>query len=171
MNSADPVVSLANAVCAARGLGRRRAYTRLFLVTPAVLLGGVTVGCSADPVPPHVPGALIAGTATVAVDHQPGVNTQDVSCQFMPGFTIVTIGDGGTGATAYISNQSDLTAQMVTIRNIGGFTGTFTASRGPGVASIEMTGSTYTINGAARGLYTAHPRTTEMGSFLINVAC
>jgi ipoprotein LpqH len=142
------------------------------LVAGMVFLSvGVTVGCSSTPPPAFVSGALPGGQAEVKIDERDAASTHAVSCQSMPWFRIVTIGDGDAGATAYLSNEVVQTTDFVSIRNLGGFTGSYNAGHDEVKATVGMTGSTYEIKGTARGTYIGQPGTTTTGTFAITVAC
>lgn len=145
---------------------------RFLIVAGAVLVSGaITAGCSSTPAPAApAPGTLGAGTAKVVIDDKDTSSTQAVSCLPLEWFTIITIGDNATGVTAYVSNKDTLSAKLISIRDLGGFTGSYNAGHG-GNATVGMTGSTYDINGTARGITTTHPSPTVTGTFAIRVSC
>jgi len=58
----------------------------------------------------------------------------------------------------------------VTIRNLGGFTGSHHAGLG-GQAKVTQTGRTYDITGTADGFQTDQPSFRASGTFTIRVAC
>jgi hypothetical protein len=120
-----------------------------------------------------VAGSLVAGDAVVLIDEKNAVSAPVVSCQSMPWFTIVTIGDEATGVTAYVSNGERLSADWVDIRNLGGFTGSYNPGHDghDGEAVVDMNAATYVINGTARGYYAANPSVTTTERFAIKVSC
>ncbi len=136
-----------------------------------LVVGAVTAGCSSAPAPSaSAPGTLVAGTAKVVIDDNEAASTEAVSCLALEWLTIVAVGDHGAGVTAYVSNNAGLYATLVSIRNLGGFTGSYNAGHGD-EATVRLTGSTYDITGTARGFDTAHPGTTVPGAFAIKASC
>jgi hypothetical protein len=128
-------------------------------------------GCSSGP-PDYKPqpGTLVAGTAQVSVNGQNAGTTEAVDCSSTGPLTTITTGDQTSGVTTLVSNQEALTAQAVSINNVGGFTGSYNAGLG-GTAKVTMTGRTYDITGTAEGFDTANPSFRTSGTFAIKVAC
>jgi hypothetical protein len=128
-------------------------------------------GCSSGP-PDYKPqpGTLVAGTAQVSVNGQNAGTTEAVDCSSTGPLTTITTGDQTSGITTLVSNQEALTAQAVSINNVGGFTGSYNAGLG-GTAKVTMTGRTYDITGTAEGFDTANPSFRTSGTFAIKVAC
>ena len=128
-------------------------------------------GCSSEPPeyqPP--PGTLVAGTAQVTVNGQDTGTTEAVQCTPAGTLTTITTGDQASGVTALVSNKDELTAETVSINNLGGFTGSYNAGLG-GTAKVTMTGRTYDITGTADGFNTANPSFRASGTFAIKVSC
>jgi lipoprotein LpqH len=128
-------------------------------------------GCSSEPPeyqPP--PDALVAGTAQVTVNGQDTGTTEAVQCTPAGTLTTITTGDQASGVTALVSNKDELTAETVSINNLGGFTGSYNAGLG-GTAKVTMTGRTYDITGMADGFNTANPSFRASGTFAIKVSC
>lgn len=135
---------------------------------PAVL---ASAGCSSSPPDYHpAPGTLVAGTAQVTVDGQDGGLTRSVQCNATGPLTTITTGDQRSGVTAMISNQEDLIAESVGIRDVAGFTGSYNQGLG-GTATVTMTGRTYHISGTADGFRTGNPSFRTSGTFAVQVSC
>jgi lipoprotein LpqH len=128
-------------------------------------------GCSSGP-PDYepAPGTLVAGTAQVTVNGQDAGTTEAVQCDSTGPLTTITTGDQTAGVTAMVSNQDELVAETVTIRDLGGFTGSYNAGLG-GEAEVTMTGRTYDITGTADGFNTDSPSFRVSGTFAIKVSC
>jgi lipoprotein LpqH len=128
-------------------------------------------GCSSGP-PDYqpAPGTLVAGTAQVSVNGQNVGTTEAVECTPAGSLTTITTGDQASGITTLISNKDELTAEAVSINNVGGFTGSYNAGLG-GTAKVTMSGRTYDITGTADGFDTANPSFRTSGRFAIKVAC
>ena len=128
-------------------------------------------GCSSEP-PDYqpAPGSLVAGTAQVTVNGQNIGTTQAVDCTAAGSLTTITTGDQTSGVTTLVSNKDELTAEAVSINNVGGFTGSYNAGLG-GTAKVTMTDRTYDITGTADGFDTANPSFRKSGTFAIKVAC
>ena len=82
----------------------------------------------------------------------------------------ISTGDDNSGTTAVVSNSDGLEAQLVSIRDLGGFTGSYNQGLG-GQAKVTLTGNTYTITGTADGFNTDAPSFVANGTFTIKVAC
>lgn len=128
-------------------------------------------GCSSGP-PDYqpAPGTLVAGTAQMTVNGQNIGTTQAVDCTAAGSLTTITTGDQASGVTTLVSNKDELTAEAVSINNVGGFTGSYNAGLG-GTAKVTMTDRTYDITGTADGFDTANPSFRKSGTFAIKVAC
>jgi lipoprotein LpqH len=128
-------------------------------------------GCSSEP-PDYqpAPGTLVAGTAQMTVNGQNIGTTEAVDCSATGSLTTITTGDQTSGITTLVSNKDELTAETVSINNVGGFTGSYNAGLG-GTAKVTMTDRTYDITGTADGFDTANPSFRTSGTFAIKVAC
>jgi ipoprotein LpqH len=128
-------------------------------------------GCSSGP-PDYrpAPGTLVAGTAQMIVNGQNIGTTEAVQCTPAGSLTTITTGDQTSGITTLVSNKDELTAEAVSINNVGGFTGSYNAGLG-GTARVTMTDRTYDISGTADGFDTANPSFRTSGTFAIKVAC
>ena len=132
---------------------------------------GVVAGCSSPPPPVEPqPGTLVVGTAAVTVNDVDTGSTDAVACSTAGALTTITTGDAASGVTAVVSNEDALTAESVSINNLGGFTGSYNAGLG-GEATVTMTGRTYAITGNAQGFATDKPSFRANGTFAIKVAC
>ena len=127
-------------------------------------------GCSSNP-PEYQPGPgeLVAGTAEIEVNGQQA-ETTSVQCDTTGPLTTITTGDQTSGVTVMVSNQDELTAESVSINDVGGFTGSYNAGLGD-AAEVSMTGRTFHISGTADGFETANPSFRVPGTFAIKVSC
>ena len=132
----------------------------------------VLAGCSSGP-PQYRPGPgnLIAGTAQTTVNGQNAGTTDSVQCTTLGTLTIIKTGDDASGVTALVSNKTQLTAESVAIRDVGGFTGSYSSGLGDDAAQVGMTGRTYDISGTADGFDTDSPSFRNSGTFAIKVSC
>jgi ipoprotein LpqH len=130
----------------------------------------VVAGCSSPPPAKPQPGTLVVGTAQVSVNDADAGTTHAVQCSAAGPLTTITTGDDQSGVTALVSNEDGLTAESVSIRNVGGFTGSYNAGLG-GEANVTMTGRTYAITGTADGFAIDKPSFRANGTFAIKVAC
>jgi len=128
-------------------------------------------GCSSEP-PDYqpAPGTLVAGTAQMTVNGQNIGTTEAVECTAAGSLTTISTGDQTSGITTLVSSKDELTAEQVSINNVGGFTGSYNAGLG-GTAKVTMTDRTYDISGTADGFDTANPSFRTSGTFAIKVAC
>jgi hypothetical protein len=143
---------------------------RIVLTVAALAALGVVAGCSSAPPLKPEPGTLVVGTAAITVNDVDAGSTDAVGCTTAGPFTTITTGDTDSGVTALVSNKGELTAESVSIRNLGGFTGSYNAGLG-GEANVTMTGRTYAITGSAQGFATDKPSFRANGTFAIKVAC
>ncbi len=143
------------------------------ILVGALLVVSIAAGCSSPT--PHsaapAPGTLPSGTAKVVIDDKDSFSTHSVSCLPLGWLTIITIGDNrAEGVTAYVSNKDSLSAKSVSIRDLGGFTGSYLDGLG-GNATVSMPDRTYDINGTARGFDATKSSATTTGNFEIKVSC
>ena len=136
----------------------------------AVAAAVVVAGCSDPPEYRPAPGTLVSGTAHVTINGQDAGTTEAVDCDTTEWLTTITTGDQRAGVTAMVSNKDELTAETVTINNLGGFTGSYNGGLG-GKADVKMTDQTYEISGTADGFDTAQPSFRKSGTFAIKVSC
>jgi lipoprotein LpqH len=140
------------------------------IVLAAGLAIGSAAGCSSPPQPQPQPGALVSGTAEVTVSDQSLGKVQSVDCTPAGDTITITTGDQNSGTTTVVSNGDKQTVKAVTIRDLGGFTGSYTEALA-GDASVSMTGATYAITGTADGFKTDNPSFRANSTFTIKVAC
>jgi ipoprotein LpqH len=153
------------------GRYRERVTTRIGMVAAAIVLAGAAAACSSPaPTPPAQPGTLPPGTASVTVNGTDLGTTQDVSCSQQGSMTTITTGASDAGATAVIDNAAGLTATSVSIRNLGGFTGSYWKDL-DGNAEVHATGRTLLVTGTAAGFDTDRPSHRNTGTFAIRVTC
>lgn len=141
---------------------------RTLLVTAAAAVA--LAGCSSPPDEQPQPGALVIGSAQLTVNDADAGATTAVQCTTAGPFTTITTGDDESGVSALVSNADGLAAKSVTIRNVGGFTGSYEADL-QGEAKVTRTGRTYDITGSADGFDTDKPSFRASGTFAIKVAC
>ena len=142
---------------------------RMVLVLAAVTALCVA-GCSSPPPAAPLPGTLVVGTAQVTVNDADAGTTDAVQCSVAGPLTTITTGDDQSGVTALVSNADGLTAESVSIRNLGGFTGSYNAGLGD-EAQVTQKGRTYDISGTADGFQLDKPSFRTSGTFAIKVAC
>jgi hypothetical protein len=137
----------------------------------SIAVAALLVGCSSGPeAEPPRQGTLPGGTAQLSIDDQETADQQNVSCVVVGGVTTIDIGDEQAGSTAVVSNAADLQVESVSIRNLGGFTGSYNRSLGEPV-KVSMTGRTYHLTGTADGFATDSPSFRRSGIFSIKVSC
>jgi ipoprotein LpqH len=160
-----------------RGVGLSRYIP---LVTNTVRVGGIVLaaglaaasaaGCSSPPQQQRQPGALASGTAEVTVNGQSLGKVESVDCTQAGDLVTITTGDQNSGTTTVVSNGDKQTVRDISIRDLGGFTGSYTQALA-GDASVSMTGKTYAISGTADGFKTDNPSFRTNSTFSIKVAC
>lgn len=138
----------------------------------AVVVAASISACSSSPgATPPQPGTLPAGTAQVTINNQALPLTHTVTCMPVGSLTMITTGDTVAGTNAVVSNQNSLTAKVVNITDLGGFTGSYMYGLNGSKADVTMTGYTYTIRGSAEGFDTKNPSARAAGTFTMRVAC
>lgn len=138
--------------------------------TAAALAVLALASCSSPPPPAPREGGLLIGTAQVTVNGADAGLTDKVACSVAGPLTTINTGTGDSGVTALVSSEGKLTARSVSIRNLGGFTGSYNADLG-GDAEVTATGRSFAISGTADGFATSQPSFRTSGAFTINVAC
>lgn len=129
------------------------------------------VGCSKTAPEATVrPGELPIGTASVTVNGQDVGTTDAVSCVREGALTTFTTGDHDAGTTTVIDNQNGVTTKSVSIRNLGGFTGSYWQGL-DGNTDVHTAGATFEFEGEAAGFKADKPSERTTGSFVIKVAC
>ena len=134
----------------------------------AVLIGSIA-GCSSSTpaAPARPPGALPVGTAQVTVD---AATIGSVNCTQSESLVTITAGDNASGMTAVVDLGSKPTVKSVSIRNLGGFTGSYWQDlRSP--ARVSTGTKTYEITGSADGFDIDAPSFRKTETFAIKVAC
>ncbi|MHA3018879.1 lipoprotein LpqH [Mycobacterium sp. BMJ-28] len=127
--------------------------------------------CSSSPQPAALPGTLSPGTAQITIDGRDAGTTHAVSCSPAGFLTTIKTGDDTSGISVMVSNQDALTAEAVSFRNVGGFTGSYNAGLGQPDATVSMTGRTYDISGTAQGFRTDNASFSAQSRFTVKVAC
>jgi hypothetical protein len=150
-----------------------RLYSRMMTraMVAGIAVAALLAGCSSGPqAEPQRQGTLPGGTAKLSIDDRETADQQNVSCVVTGGVTMIDIGDEQSGSTAVVSNAADLDVESVSIRNLGGFTGSYNRSLGD-PAKVSMTGPTYHLSGTAEGFSTVSPSLRRSGDFSIKVSC
>jgi hypothetical protein len=140
------------------------------VVAAAMLLIGVTAGCSSDQAAPARPGVLAPGTAVLTVDGKDVGTTYSVRCESIDWMTRIHTDVQAAGVSAMVSNANKLKAEFVRLQDLGGFTGSYEREL-QGEAAVRMTGPTYHITGAALGFNQAQPTQLKAETFSIAVSC
>jgi lipoprotein LpqH len=141
------------------------------IVMAAALMVGCLVGCSSTPpAESQQAGTVPRGTATMSIDGRDAGTDQNVSCQTIGAVTTVTTGDQQAGSIAVISTDPDPHLQWASIRNLGGFTGSYGKGLGD-PAQVTVADRTYQIAGTADGFATDNPSFRKAGTFSIQVSC
>ena len=136
----------------------------------AMLLIGVTAGCSSDQAAPARPGVLPPGTAALAIDGKDVGTTYSVRCESIDWMTRIHTDLHAAGVSAMVSNANKLKAEFVRFQDLDGFTGSYEHAL-QGEAAVTMTGPTYHISGAAMGFNKSEPTLLKAETFSIKVSC
>jgi lipoprotein LpqH len=137
---------------------------RRFTAAAALLVAAGAAGCSSTPAAlgNHDARVSINGKATNAL--QPVICTQNGTT-----WTIESTNkDPGFTATMQLGDQ--VKAQMVYIRNLGNFTGTFWDDN-LGKAKAEIEGGQFSISGEATGAFADNPNKSTTATFDITTTC
>jgi len=136
---------------------------RRFLAA-AVGLVAVVAGCSSPPAAlgTHDAKVLINGKATNAL--------QPVTCyQTGQAWTIETL-DKEPGFTATVKLGDTVTPDVVNIRNLGNFTGTFWNDN-LGKAQAKVSEGRFNVSGEAKGAFADKPNQSTTATFDITTDC
>jgi len=148
----------------------RRVKNGIGLAAAAMLMIGITAGCSSDKAAPHKPGVLPPGTAALTIDGKDVGTTYSVRCESIEWMTRIHTALDKSGMTAMLSNANHLKAEFVRFQDLGGFTGSYEREL-QGEATVTMTGPTYHITGAALGFNNAKRTQLAAETFAITVSC
>lgn len=140
------------------------------IAAAAVLMIGITAGCSSDRAALPTPGVLPPGTAALAVDGKDVGTTYSVRCESIEWMTRIHTALDKSGVTAMLSNANHLKAEFVRFQDLAGFTGSYEREL-QGEATVTMTGPTYHITGAALGFNNAKRTQLAAETFAITVSC
>jgi lipoprotein LpqH len=143
---------------------------RLCVAAAAMLLIGVTAGCSSDQAAPARPGVLPPGTAVLSIDGKDVGKTYSVRCESIDWMTRIHTDLHASGVSAMLSNANKLKAEFVRLEDLDGFTGSYEHAL-QGEASVTMTGPTFHITGAALGFNKSEPTRLKAETFSIKVSC
>lgn len=131
----------------------------------------VLSACSSTPAEPALrSGELAVGTASVTVNGQDLGKTSAVSCVRNGNLTTISTGDVSAGTTTVLDNSHGLTTKSVSIRNLGGFTGSYWQGL-DGSGNLKTSGATFDLDGEAYGFNADNPSARTTGTFRIKVAC
>jgi lipoprotein LpqH len=143
---------------------------RFAAVCTPLAVAGLAACSSPPPLPPQPPGALPPVTAHVTINGQEAGTTHNVSCNQTGWSHSFTTGDNASGTTAVVDTGDKVTARSVQIRNLNGFTGSFSAGT-YGNADATISGQTFTITGTALGYLADNPTNRVPQHFTIKVNC
>jgi lipoprotein LpqH len=143
---------------------------RVCVAAAAMLLIGVTAGCSSDQAAPARPGVLPPGTAVLSIDGKDVGKTYSVRCESIDWMTRIHTDLHASGVSAMLSNANKLKAEFVRLEDLDGFTGSYEHAL-QGEAAVTMTGPTYHITGAALGFNKSEPTRLKAETFSIKVSC
>jgi lipoprotein LpqH len=143
---------------------------RVCIAAAAMLLIGVTAGCSSDQAAPARPGVLPPGTAVLSIDGKDVGKTYSVRCESIDWMTRIHTDLHASGVSAMLSNANKLKAEFVRLEDLDGFTGSYEHAL-QGEAAVTMTGPTYHITGAALGFNKSEPTRLKAETFSIKVSC
>lgn len=131
-----------------------------------VCAAGVVVGCAA---PNHAP-ALGLHTASVTINGNEITPDLTVRCEQTGWLWKISSVQATPGFTAFVRTDDAVHARSVEIRDIAGFTGTYSdATLGEGHASLN--GKTFTITGSVVGSYKSSPAATTSAQFGLTTDC
>jgi hypothetical protein len=143
---------------------------RVCVAAAAMLLIGVTAGCSSNHAAPARPGVLPPGTAELSIDGKDVGKTYSVRCESIDWMTRIHTDLHASGVSAMVSNANKLKAEFVRLQDLDGFTGSYEHAL-QGEAAVTMTGATYHITGAALGFNKSEPTQLKAETFSIKVSC
>lgn len=128
-------------------------------------------GCSSPPAySPQPPGSLPPATAQVTVNGQSAGTTRALQCTQDSWIHTIKTGDEKSGVTAVIDTGGTINATSVVITDVGDFTGGVWENN-MGKAEAAIIGTTFRVNGTARGSTTANPNQQTTASFEIRANC
>jgi|GEM_PF-803041 len=150
---------------------RKVAVTNRLTAATVLLLLVAAVGCSSSQSSAKPkPGTLPPGTAAVVINGNDLGRTDEVQCTQAEWLTTIRTGRESSGVTVMVSNARKLAAEIVRIRDLDGFAGSY--DRGlQGSAAVTLTGSTYAITGTATGFNHTKSSALTTETFAIKVAC
>ena len=115
-------------------------------------------------------GSQAASSASVNVNGK-DATIHAVKCSQLEWYRTIDIGGDLAGVTVTIDERAQpLTTTAVRIRNVGGFTGTYSQG-GNGDASMSVSGDKFTITGTANGYKTDKPNEPASAAFKISATC
>lgn len=126
------------------------------------------MGQASSATPP--PGPVGVGTAHITMGDKDLGLTEKVRCRIIPPLRMIDTGDATSGTTTVVSTAGLLAVESVQIRNLAGFTGSYTAGLA-GHATAKMVDNIYTITGDADGFAADNASFVANRSFSITVAC
>ena len=137
---------------------------RRYVAAVALLAAATVAGCS------NPPAALGTSEAKVIINGEATNALQQVTChQTGEAWTIQTL-DKEPGFTATVRLGDTVTAEVVDIRNLGNFTGTFWGGN-LGKASAKINQNKVTVSGEAQGSFADKPNQTTTATFDITSDC
>jgi ipoprotein LpqH len=137
---------------------------RRFTAAAALLVAVVAAGCSSPPA------ALGTRDARVSINGKATNALQPVTCSQDGRSWVIETTNKEPGFTATIELGDKVTAQAVSIRNLGDFTGTFWNDN-LGKATAEVENGQFSISGEAQGAFADKPNQSTTASFDISTGC
>lgn len=139
---------------------------RIAAAVPAVFAAALVSACSAPSQ------GQLASTATVTINGNE-VRPDLVRCYQQEWYRTIALGNDESGATAIIDQRHHpATTISVRFHNLGGFTGTTTASpTGGGAADTRFDGGNFLISGTANGATAVKPTEAATVKFQIRATC
>ncbi|RAV13190.1 hypothetical protein DQP55_10810 [Mycolicibacterium sp. GF69] len=137
-------------------------------IAAALLVAGGLPGCSSPP--PAAPDDM-GGTAEVSIDSHATGDRHYITCAKMRWLLTIETGSAAKGFTAIVDTDDGGTdAEVVKIRDLGGFTGSAWAG-GVGQVQAERDHGEITISGTGYGFFADDPHRPATTPFVITAAC
>ena len=137
---------------------------RRFTAAAVFLLAVGLAGCSSPP------SALGSRDARVIINGKATNALQPVTCHQIGRSWTIETKDKEPGFTAAIETGDVVTAQVVNIRNLGNFTGTFWGDN-LGKAQAKVSQGRFSVSGEAEGFFVDKPNHPVTATFDITTDC
>ena len=147
----------------ALGPSVRSRFVTVLAIT-VIALGGLTACSAANNE------LLSTQTANVSINGQDTPKAPPVRCSQVRWLWTIETLKNEPGFTAMVQTGDSITAKLVKIRDLGGFTGVYYQDT-VGDAQAHIKGFTYTISGTAYGFYADNPSKSATADFRIQAKC